>query len=258
MKEDKQSCIVKYVKAAIIPILFLIIWEYAGRTGKIDVSILCMPSKIWDSWMELWQKGKYQTYLLVSLGRFLKGFLLGTAAGLCLGTLLGLSKRVRVYLSPVTSLLRPIPLLAWVPIVILSLGVGEFTKTFLIAIGCFWEVFLNTMDGIKGVDLKYIEVAEVLEKRRMTTILHVVFPAAFPSIVTGLRAGFGNSWKSIVASEMIGASSGIGFIISYARETSRADLMYIGLVTIAIIGLILDIILIHVQDLMLNRYFGRQ
>lgn len=242
------------IKAAIIPVAFILIWEYAGSHGKIDVSILSMPSKIAESWRDLWSDGKYQAYLWISIQRFLKGFIFGALLGLAFGTLMGLSKRANTYLVAMVGLLRSIPLIAWVPIAILSIGVGERTKVILVAIGCFWAVFLNTMDGIKGVDQRLTEVARVLEKDAVTTITRVVFPAAFPSIITGLREGFSNSWRSIVAAEMIGASSGIGFIISYAREISRPAMMYVGLITIGIIGLVLDLILLRVQKKALNSY----
>lgn len=254
---EKQKVPVKIVKALIVPVLFFLLWEICGRLGKMNVSILTMPSLIVESWIELIQNGKYRIYLSVSFLRFLKGFSFGSLLGLILGTVMGLSKRISAYFNASASLLRSIPLIAWVPIVILTMGVGEKSRAILVAIGCFWSVFLNTMDGMKSVNYRYLEVAEVLEKSRMEIITQVVFPAAFPSIVTGLRAGFSNSWRSIAAAEMIGASSGIGFIITYGRESSRPDLMYVGLVSVAVIGLILDIILVHIQDRMLQRYNQR-
>lgn len=240
--------------AAIVPVLFVLIWEISGQSGLINTSVLSMPSSILKKWLDMFESGKFQTYLIVSFGRFLKGFILGTVCGLVLGTLMGLSKKADKLLGAMMSLLRSIPLVAWVPIAILSLGIGENTKILLVAIGSFWSVFLNTMDGIKGVDFKYFEVARILEKRQLTVITKVVFPAAFPSIVTGLRAGFSNSWRAIVAAEMIGASSGIGYIITYARENSRPDMMYVGLITVAVIGLIIDLILVKLQKKMMSRY----
>lgn len=242
------------IKAAVFPILFILCWQLLGKNDIINTSVLSMPSKIWDKWTEMLDNGKYVDYLLVSFGRFIKGFALGTACGLILGTLMGLSKQANAFLGAATSLLRSIPVIAWVPIVILSLGIGEITKVILVAIGCFWAVFLNTMDGIKTVDFKYLEVAKVLEKNKYVVISKIVFPAAFPSIVTGLRSGFSNAWRGIVAAEMIGASSGIGYLISYGRESARPDMMYVGLITVAIIGLLLDLILIHLQGMMLSRY----
>ncbi|MGN0427672.1 MAG: ABC transporter permease [Agathobacter sp.] len=254
IKNKIVNRIVIIIKAAIIPILFILFWEWAAHNGHVQISIVSAPSKIIASWKELFLKGKYQAFLGISTQRFIKGFLFGTFFGLAFGILMGLSKRANTYLVAVVGLLRSIPLVAWVPIAILSLGVGEKTKIILVAIGCFWSVFLNTMDGIKGVNQKYLEVATVLEKKRITQIVKVVIPAAFPNIITGLREGFSNSWRSIVAAEMIGASSGIGYIITYGREISRPDLMYVGLITIALIGLVLELILLQVQKAVLCSY----
>lgn len=251
----KKSRIIKILQGALIPIVVLVLWEKGARGGNIDTSILSSPSEIVLSWKQLLQQGKYQEYLFVSIDRFAKGFFFGTLCGLSLGTFLGLSKRANKYLVAIIGLLRSIPLIAWVPIVILSMGVGEVSKDVLVAIGCFWAVFLNTSDGIKGVDTRLTEVSYVLEKSLVTKVTRVVLPAAFPNIITGLREGFSNSWRSIVAAEMIGASSGIGFIISYSREISRPDLMFIGLLTVGIIGLTLDLVLLKLQAIVLRRYF---
>lgn len=246
--------VIKIVKAAIIPIVFILLWETAARSGFVQISIVSSPSKIFESFLELFAKGKYQLYFGVSTERFFKGFILGSICGLLFGILMGLSNRANSYLVAMVGLLRSIPLVAWVPIAILSLGVGELTKDILVAIGCFWSVFLNTADGIKSVNPNYLEVATVLEKRKTTKIVKVVLPAAFPNVITGLREGFSNSWRSIVAAEMIGASSGIGYIITYGREISRPDLMYVGLITIAIVGLVLELLLLQIQKVVLNSY----
>lgn len=253
----KSKIWIKIFKGAMIPVIFIAVWQLAGNSGKINVSVLSTPEKILEGWKTLWRNGKYGQYFLDSLLRFFKGYFAGSIAGLFFGIVLGLSKRAEDFLGPLASLLRSIPLIAWVPIVILSIGVGEKTRIILIAIGCFWAVFLNTMDGIKCVDPRYIEVAKVLEKNPTQVIISVILPAAFPAIVTGLRSGLTNAWRSIVAAEMIGTSSGIGFIISYGREISRPDYMYVGLITVAIIGLILDLLLIKLQNSILVKYYGK-
>lgn len=253
-KRRIKTELINILKAAILPVLFLVLWEWAAQNGHIQISIVSTPSKIRDSFIDLFIKGKYQLYFWVSTIRFFKGFILGTILGLLFGIMMGLSKKANAYFVAIVGLLRSIPLVAWVPIAILSLGVGETTKDILVAIGCFWSVFLNTADGIKGVNQKYIEVATILEKGKVVQILKVIIPAAFPNIVTGLREGFSNSWRSIVAAEMIGASSGIGYIITYGREISRPDLMYVGLTTIAIVGLVLELILLQIQKVALSSY----
>lgn len=253
-QENTFKKIVYKVSPVFAPMIFFAIWEVAAKNNWIDVSVLSSPSEILKTWGKNINNGKFFKYLWISLLRFFEGFIAGSIVGLLLGIVMGLSKKIDHYFSSFTSLLRSIPLIAWVPIAIFALGIGESTRILLVAIGCFWSVFLNTQDGIKSVDNKLLEVAKKFEKGRMYTVVKVVIPAAFPNIVTGLRAGFSNSWRSIVAAEMIGASSGIGYLITYGRETQRPDLMYQGLITIAVLGLLLDIVLIKVQNRMLKKY----
>lgn len=245
--------IVDAIQIVFIPIVILIIWEVFARSGALSKSILPAPSVIGKTWKEYILNGTYQKYLLISLQRFLGGFTVGAVLGLALGIAMGLSRKVNILFTGITGLLRPIPNVGWIPLVILMFGVHESGKIVLVAIGCFWSVFINTIDGIKSVDSKYLELADSLEKNTYITITKIVIPAAFPSILTGIKQGFSNSWKSIVAAEMIAASAGIGFMISYARQVSRPDVMYVGLVTVALIGLLLDIVVNKVQDTILAR-----
>ena len=145
------------------------------------------------------------------------------------------------------GILRPIPALACIPILILALGIGEESKIAVIMIGSFWPVLLNTIQGIHGVDEKLIQLGNVLEKSRFQMISGIIIPSAFPSIFTGLRLGISSSWTNIVAAEMIAASAGMGYMISYAREMSQPAQVLIGIFTIGIVGLMIDIIVIALQ-----------
>lgn len=236
-----------------VPLILVILWQYFATKGILNNKILPAPTKILSTWHDLWTDGKYQDYFLASLKRFLEGFLLGTFFGLVLGVAMGLFRKFNVAMTVLVGFLRSIPIVGWIPIAILSLGVGEMSKIVLVAIGCFWSVFVNTVDGIKGVDPKYMEVAHILEKSKMTQIFKVVLPASIPSILTGVREGFSMAWRSIVAAEMIACASGIGYMITYAREISRPDIMFIGLTSVGILGLILDAVVIRIQDGILSK-----
>ena len=145
------------------------------------------------------------------------------------------------------GVLRPIPMIGWIPLLILWMGIDEGSKVTVIAIGSFWELLLNTIHGINSVDKKYLEVAYILEKSKLITLIKVVLPSALPSILTGIRLGVGGAWKSVVAAELIAASSGIGYLISYAREVSQPGVMLVGLLTIGLIGLLIDFVILRVQ-----------
>lgn len=240
------------------PILLIMFWQYAADVGWLSPHILPAPSKIWDAFVSFWTDHTYQDYFLISAQRVLKGFAIGVVIGLFLGIVMAIFSPVNSALSVITGILRPIPMVGWLPIVLIWMGIGENSKVAVITIGCFWSVFINTMDGIKGVNNQYLEVAKILEKGQITTLAKVILPASLPSILTGIRLGFANAWRGVVSAEMLGAASGIGYMIAYARNISRMDIMMIGLLTIGIVGCLLDIVVIAVQDRILKWYSNKR
>jgi len=210
------------------------------RAGLVRPTILPAPSTIALTFAEMVRTGELFGHLSISLLRVLQGFLLGAFWAIVLGTLIGLSPLVSRALTLLLGVLRPIPVVAWVPLLILWLGIGEGSKVTLIGIGTFWPVLLNLIHGIRTVDRKLLEVASVFRKGPVALLRRVIFPAALPSLVTGLRLGLGMAWMSVIAAELLGAHRGIGFLIAYARELTQVDLMFTGLVSIGITGILID------------------
>jgi sulfonate transport system permease protein len=231
----------------LLPLLIILLWEATSSLGLVHKSILPPPSRIIRTGIELINKGTLAGHLLASLRRVFSGYVIGLALGLFFGILAGLYRHFLKSLSLLVGSLRPIPMVAWIPMLILWMGIAERSKIAVIVIGTFWPVFLNTLQGIKTVDEKYLEVARILEKNRFTTLTNIVFPAALPSIFTGVRLGISSAWMSVVASEMIAASRGVGFLISYAREMSQPHIMWVGIAIIGLSGLILDTIIIQLE-----------
>ncbi|MFL0195281.1 ABC transporter permease [Clostridium sp. WILCCON 0269] len=234
------SGISDYILMLLIPVFILIIWQIYSSKGLINISVLPSPSIIFSTIVDLTKGGDLFRDLGISLLRVIKGYVFGCVFGITLGTLLGLSKKLDKALVVLIGILRPIPVIAWVPVLILWLGIGETSKVVVICIGTFWPVLLNTIHGIKNVDKKYMEVGSILEKKRFIILTKIIFPSALPSIFTGLRIGIGSAWMSVVGAELIAASSGIGYLISYARELSQPDVMLVGVFSIGIIGLLID------------------
>lgn len=230
-----------------VPVVIIAIWELFSRKGSINISILPAPSTIWKTLIEMIKSGEIFKHLETSLIRVLKGYILGSILGITLGTLMGLIQKLDKALMLIIGILRPIPVIAWVPMLILWLGIDEASKVTVITIGTFWPVLLNTIHGIKNTDKKFLEVAETLEKNKGTVLFKVIFPSALPSIFTGLRIGIGNAWMSVVGAELIAAASGIGYLISYARELSQPDVMLVGVWSIGIIGLLIDLIIRKIE-----------
>jgi sulfonate transport system permease protein len=220
----------------IVPAILIIVWQIAYNEGLIRVNIVPGPSEIYESFIKQIAKGTLQKHIIVSLQRVLFGYLLGGSLGIIVGILMGLYRLFERSMRFLIEIMRPIPIVAWVPVLILWSGIGERSKIFVIAIGTFWSVLLNVIDGIRNVDRKYIEVSTLFMKSRAEVIRKVVLPAAMPYVFTGLRIGVGAAWLSVIGAELIAASSGLGFLISYSRELAQPDSMLVGVFTIGVIG----------------------
>lgn len=247
--KEKSGVLKAFYKLSpvILPILLLILWEIASRAGIIRPTILPAPGKILSAAGNLISKGTLQTDIGISLSRVVKGYVFGAALGVTVGILMGIFPIVERILCLLTDIFRPIPIVAWVPVLILWMGIDESSKVTVIAIGTFWPVLLNVTDGIRNVDVKYKEVAFVLRKNMWITLTKVIFPAALPQIFTGLRVGVGTAWVSVIGAELIASSSGLGYLISYSRELSQPANMLVGVFSIGLIGMLINKILVQLE-----------
>lgn len=234
------------------PLLIIAIWQIASDNGKINASVLPSPYTIAETLASMAKTGELFEHLSVSLLRVLKGYVIGCLLGITAGTLMGLIKKFESAMTLVFGIIRPIPIIAWVPILILWMGIDESSKVTVIAFGTFFPVMLNTVYGIQSTDKKYLEVAYSLEKSPAKILFKVIFPSALPAIFTGIRIGLGIAWMSVVGAELIAASSGIGYLISYAGQLSQPDVMLAGVFSIGVVGLLLDILLRAVEKLVLK------
>ncbi len=233
--------------ALIIPAFVIIYWCVCAKTGDLNTHLIASPETLWERFLKTAGDGSLKRNILASTGRVLKGFAIGAALGLTIGALNGLCTPVKRLLAAVIAILRPIPPISMIPFFILWLGIGESSKLTIIAIGTFWSVLLNTIQGFQDMDPKLLEVARVFGKGKLITLFKIILPSAVPSIFTGLRLGISHAWTAVVTAEMIAASSGVGYMIQYARELAQPDLLLLGIVCIGIIGLIIDIVVLFVQ-----------
>jgi len=242
----------RFLLPVIIPAVFLVLWEFLAWKGVLRSTILPAPSIIGSTLYDMLVTGELWGHLKTSLWRVIQGFTLGSSCGLIAGLLISTSLRLERSLLLVTGILRPIPIIAWVPVLILWMGIDEASKVTVISIGTFWPVLLNVIQGIRSTDKKHLEVARILGKNRSTILFHVVLPSALPSIFTGLRVGIGIAWMSVIGAELIAASRGLGFLIAYARELSQADVMLVGVACIGVTGLLIDILLRSIEKRLLR------
>ena len=184
--------------------------------------------------------GMLLTHTLASVGRVYGAFVLAAAVALPLGMLIGRLPLVRALLDPTLQVLRPVPVTAWLPLSMIVFGLGPRSAFFLVALGAFYPILVNTIFGVRSVDSRLFEAAAMLGATRAMIFPRVVLPAALPSIFTGLRLGLGFAWVVIVVGEMTGVPTGLGAMIMDARQLSRTDIVIAGMVVIGMLGFVSD------------------
>jgi sulfonate transport system permease protein len=230
----------------LLPATALAAVEIAVRAGAIPSHLLPAPTQILDTLVDLGAQGLLG-HIGASTLRVAAGFGIGAALAVLLGAAVGLSQRAEALLDPTFQALRAIPSLAWVPLLLLWLGIDEAPKIVLIAIGAFFPVYMGVASGIRGVDRKLIEVGRLYQLSNLALTRRVLLPAALPSILTGLRNGLSLAWMFMVAAELIAASRGLGYLLSDGRETSRADIVLAAIALLAILGKISDSLMAAIE-----------
>lgn len=223
----------------IVPFTLLAVVEFVVWIGWIPARLMPAPSDIVVTLQELAGRGLH-THILVSTLRVLTGFAVGASLGVLIGAAVGLSRRTETILDPTFQALRAIPGLAWVPLLLLWLGVDELPKITLIAIGAFFPVYLGLVSGIRDVDRKQVEVGEMYGLSGAELIRRIFIPAALPSLFTGLRTSLSLSWMFLVAAELIAATKGLGYLLTDGREVSRPDIVVAAILLLALLGKISD------------------
>ncbi|MEG0828719.1 MAG: ABC transporter permease [Acinetobacter sp.] len=231
--------LISKLKGLVIPVFVLIFCEILVKNGFIEPYLLPAPSSLWDTFLEL-SSGDLWLHIWTSTWRVFLGFFIGSGLALVFAIFVGLNKQAEEFLEPSFSALKSIPSLAWIPLLLLWLGIDETSKITLIAIGAFFPTYTNTVAAIQGVDRKLIEVAQVYRLKYMQQIKEIILPAASPGILTGLRNSLSLSWMFMIAAELIAATQGIGYLLSDGRETSRPDIVIIAIILLAILGKITD------------------
>nr|WP_228024755.1 ABC transporter permease [cf. Phormidesmis sp. LEGE 11477] len=184
---------------------------------------------------------------LVSLGRLLSGFCLGSSLGVFLGVLVGYSKNAARILEPTILTLIPVPPVAWIPLLVIIFGIGEMSKIILVSIGSFCTLFIHAAYGIRSADKSLIEVAYVLEKDGFSTLLNVLFPASLPVVLASMRVAMALSWTLLVSGEVIASSKGLGWLIWDSRNFARPDAMIAGMVAVGLLGKATDTLIVFLE-----------
>ena len=222
------------------PIGLVLLWQVASSTGLLPEDKLASPVTVFRSGYELVVDGQLVDAFLVSLSRVAVGFAIGAVVGGALGLVSGLSRWGERVLDPPVQMLRTLPHLGLVPLFILWFGIGEEPKLALVAAGVAFPLYLNLHAGIRQADPALLEAARVLGYSRFERVAHVVLPSAVPQTLVGLRIALGTAWLSLIVGEQVNADAGIGYLINNAREFLRTDVVVVGLLVYALLGLTTD------------------
>ena len=233
----------RLVAAAAFPAALLALWQVVSERGWVSPLVLPPPALVAQTLRDLWADGTIRAHLAVSAVRVAKGFGLGAGAGLVLGTALGLSRTFRAYVEPTVLAVYQVNVMAWVPLLILLLGIDEPLKTAAIAYATLLPVTINLANGIAGIPATWLELARVHQLRRHEVVWRIALPAAIPSLFAGLRGGLGAAWMSLVVVELVASSEGVGYLVVWGRQLFQLDVVIAAIVVIGAVGLALDLAL---------------
>jgi sulfonate transport system permease protein len=239
---SRSRALLRAIAPWILPVAFLVAWELAARTGALSARVLPEPLAVIRAIWTLVQSGEMAADVKVSAWRALMGFAIGGGIGLALGLLSGLSKIADIALDSTIQMIRNIPALAMIPLVILWFGIGESAKLFLVALGVFFPVYVNTYHGIRSVDADLVEMAKSYGVRGFALYRDVILPGALPSILVGVRFALGLTWVMLIVAETISAQAGIGYMTMNARDFLQTDVVVVGILLYALLGKLADLL----------------
>ncbi|GAB2506852.1 hypothetical protein GCM10027064_00450 [Microbacterium petrolearium] len=237
-----------------VPAVILAAWWLVTATGIVPTYRLPTPASVVTAAIQLGESGQLWLHIAISLQRVLLGFLFGSVAGLAVAAVVGLSRAGDVLFGPLLAALRAVPSLAWVPLLILWMQIGEESKVTLVAIGAFFPVFTTVALGLKHVDPLLVEAGRSFGYRGWDLFRTVQLPAAVPSLISGLRLGLAQAWLFLVAAELLGASMGLGWLLSTAQTTGRVDQILLAIILLALLGTATNALLQLAERRLLRRW----
>jgi sulfonate transport system permease protein len=250
-KQQRQAKLLKRLRqvaiGALLPILILITWQVLSTNGSFSVSQLPPPAEVLSGTLGLIERGTLWGHIAISVQRVFTGFAIGAILGITLGSAVGLSKPISALLQPTIGALRAVPSLAWVPLLLIWMGIYEEPKITLVAIGAFFPVFTTVAAGLAAVDRNLIEVGRTYGLKGVKLITKVLLPAAAPVIFSGLRLGLAQAWLFLVAAELIASSMGLGFLLLDSQNTARTDILFMAIILLALLGKLSDVIIAAIE-----------
>ena len=230
----------KQIAPWVVPIGLIVVWQVLSQVGLLPTRILPAPTQIVEAAIRLASTGELLRNVGISLYRALIGFLIGGGIGLFLGVLNGLSKSSELLLDGSLQMVRNIPHLALIPLVILWFGIGDPARIFLVILGVFFPIYINTFAGIRSIDHNLLEMGRVYGLNRQELFWQIVLPGSLPSMLVGLRYALGLMWLTLIVAETIAANTGIGYMAMNAREFMQTDVVVLSILLYALLGKLAD------------------
>jgi len=238
----------------VVPAVLLVAWQLVTTSGLVAPYQLPSPASVWTAAVDLAERGLLGQYVAISTQRVVLGFLIGAALGLAVGSVVGLSRLAGALLEPVLGAIRAVPSLAWVPLLILWLQIGEESKITLIAIGAFFPVLTTVSSALRHIDPHLVEAGRCFGLRGWSLLRTVQLPAAVPSVISGLRLALAQAWLFLVAAELIASSMGLGFVLNDSQQTGRVDRILLAIVLLALLGSLTNAVLGLAEKKLLRRW----
>ena len=242
-RKPRGRALAKLGLGLIVPVVLLAAWQLAAITGLISPVTLPAPTAVFNAAVDLIQRGELRIHIAISTQRVVIGFLIGAVAGLAIGAFVGLSRWVDTLFSPTIGAIRAVPSLAWVPLLLLWVGIGEDSKVILIAIGAFFPVFTTVAMALQHVDRNLVEAGRAFGLNGVRLFTTVQLPAVVPSVISGLRLALAQAWLFLVAAELLASSMGLGFLLTDSQNNGRVDRLLLTIVLLAVLGKLTDGIL---------------
>lgn len=243
----KQNQVFIWGIGIIFPIALLYLWHVSIERNWVNPLLLPAPELVWVALKDLYQTGELWSNLSVSLSRIGYGFSAGIVLALVLGLTMGLSRRAEAYIWPTFKAINLVPVIGWIPLLILLVGIDEALKIILIAKAALVPMTINVFKGVRNISQQLTEVAEVYQLSTWSRFKNVVLPGAFISFIGGLRLSLASSWGALVAVELLASSEGIGYVMVYGRQIFQLDVVMATVVVIGLVGFGFDVIIRLIQ-----------
>lgn len=236
--------------------ILILIWQILFSVSSYNKALFPSPKMAFDALLEMIENGRLFENIKTSMYRFVVGYSSSVVAAVVLGLILGRIPKVFQYVNPALQLLRPISPTAWMPFIVLLFGIGDVPAIVIIFIAAFFPVLLSTVSAVGNIDPVYLKVSKNFGIKQPALTWKVIFPAAFPQIANGIHLALGTAWIFLVAGEMVGAQSGLGYQIIDARNNIRADILLATILVIGVIGILLDSILKLIEKAIMRSWGG--